>query len=757
MHKTGQITIYILIGIVLLIAIGTTVYLTTKTTLKTTTIIQPESNIKTYITDCLTITGIEALKKLGEHGGYINPADRILSGKKFRFNDNPTESDALYLTPYNDQPVIYWWHLKSPNNCKKCDLTTENAPTLEQEKTQIEQYILQELPRCINNFEPFLKQGYHIKTTDKKIKITMTEADTRITLTMPTTISRGGTETKETTFETIIDIPFKQIHTLATEITKDIALRQRLETTFLHTLAFYSGTDATKLPPTSGITHSATTSAWAVPAVEQNVQQLLASTIPIIHINGTKKQKNLPETPFAKTLYDTFTYTIPNATVTDYAVDFSLIDNKIYFDINPKTQNQLVPDTDKTSFPFDLAPPFQTNYYEFFYDISAPVLIKINAQKALKQTGYNFYLATELNIRKNKNLMQYHIGEGTITPWDANKLKPSVTTTTNQFTKCEPKDEGKNFYCPLNKQTYNETRACAENCGTQTTQTQISEVNETFFCDNEQRLSGTIKITTIDAMSKTPVSQASISNYCGTQLACPTGATNTRGIFRQKMPICHNGLIKITKESYQPYTQPITTETDKREDITAEIMPIKNIPTTIKKAQVSITQDGTKTCCKYSPLSRFEKITLSIKRIQQPWEAPFQTHATYETNSPMPSINLIPGTYEIQATIIDELGFIIPKKCKKADMTTYIPDENKIFKPAILGGLRINNETGYWTISKEALTRTEKIDFTVIKIPTPTCIDTDCIAPPCIGLNELGKTEEYTKQFKNNVWPKLIS
>ncbi|MBI4140429.1 hypothetical protein HY485_01185 [Candidatus Woesearchaeota archaeon] len=757
MHKHAQITLYILIGIVFLLAIGTGIYVTTKTTLKTT-IIQPESNIKTYITDCLTLTSIDALKKLGEHGGYIDPTDTQLSlRKKFNLNENPTESDALYLTPDNDQPVIYWWHLKSKNTCKNCDLTTENTPTLEEEKTQIEQYTLQALPKCLNNFEPFLKQGYHITKGDKKISAAL-ETTVRITLTMPTIISRDGTETKETTFETIIDIPFKQIHTLATEIIKDLALKQRLETLFLHALAFYSGVDATKLPPISEITHSPTTATWTTPAVEQNVQQLLASIMPMIHINGTntKKQKNTPTTPFAKTLYDTFTYNLPNTDTTDYAVDFSLIDNKIYFDINPKTQNQLIPDTDKTSFPFDLAPPFQTNYYEFFYDISAPILIRINTPNALKKTGYNFYVATELNIRKNKNLIQYHLGEGTIQPLNSNSLKPSVTTTTNEFTKCTPKDD-KTFLCQLDGKTYPEIRACSENCRKQTTQNTITEINTTFFCDTNQRTSGTIKITAIDATDKKPVSDAAISYYCGTQLACPAGATNSRGIFRQKMPTCYNGLLKITRDKYHPFTQPITTETDKRMDVTAEIMQIKTIPTTIRKAEVQINPESIRTCCTYSSLNRFEKITLNLKRIpQQPWEAPFNTQAIYEPNNPMPTINLIPGNYEIQATIIDDLGFVIPKKCKRIDLTTYMPDEDKIFKPATLTGLIINNETGYWKIDSTTLAKTEKIDFTAIKIPTPTCIDENCITPPCAGLGELGKTKEYTKQFLDKIWPRII-
>lgn len=742
----GQITIYILLGIVLLAALSTGIYLTTKYALKPTTIAAPQTDIKNYINDCLAIVGTEAIKLLGQHGGYIDPTDPTLTGKAFNLNDDQTESDALFLSPPQDNPVIYWWHLKSKNNCKECELTTENAPALENMLTQVEKYIPREINKCLNNFEPFLKQGYHIQTEQKTTKVIPTETNVRISLTMPTIISRGGTETKETLFETIIDVPLKKIHTIATEIIKDAIRTQRLETAFLHSLAQYSDVDFAKLPPISDITHTSHTVTWNKQLVEQNIRTLLTTTTPSIRI---KTDKNTDSK-------DPFTYTLPNISMQDLSTTFSYLDSSFYFDINPKEKNKLLPDIDRTSFPYDFAAPFQTNYYEFFYDISAPILITITAPQALKKQGYAFYLATELNLRKNKNLLLYHIGEGTIAPLDPNKLEPSVTKTDIEVTKCEQPEQNV-FVCPLDKKTYNETRICHENCHTKQKTTGIANFNTTFFCDENQRLSGAVRIQVIDAITKQPLPNIPVNYYCGKQLACGVGATNSRGLFRQKLPLCKNGIIKIHTEEYYPYANLITTEYGQRLDETVKLEPIKTLKTTIKKAHVTLTPQGTKTCCTYSLISQFENIALTLQRIKEnPWDSSFSAIASYTKDDPTPSISLVPGKYSVQATTIDNLGFIIPKKCKQVDLQTYIPEENIIVKPAMLGGIIINNETGYWKIDSAALAKAEKIDFTIIKIPTPTCLDNACIAPPCVGMDEMGKIDEYTKQFSDKVWPKLL-
>jgi len=765
--RKAQLTMYILFGIIILVATGSAIYLAGKFGLEDVSIEPKEFTIKNYIEDCLQNTGKDAIIKLGEHGGYIDPQDITLSKKQFNLNTNPTRSDALYLSPPNQQPVIYWWHLESENNCNDCKLTTQNMPTIKDQTTQIENYVVTELPKCLNNFEPFLKQAYYINSGNKTAKTMLTETDIKIILTMPTQMSKSGSKIKQETFETTIDVPLKKINLLAQKITQDQITKQRMENLFLHQLAAYSDSDLNKLPPISSVTHTPTRIIWTKPAVEQNVKQLLLSMSPFIKINNTKMTKqNIPKNAIEKGIYESMTYQIENVSSKELSVDFNYLE-QIYFNIGPTSQNKLLPDTDRTSFPLDLAAPFQTNYYEFFYDVSAPILVQIKAQNALNTQGYTFNFGLEMNIRRNKNLAQYYLGEGTIAPWDSTTLTPNVTATSHDFKQCEKLANNK-FKCPIDNSEYNETRFCAQNCKISSTQTTTQKINKSFFCNEEQKISGNIKIVALDATNNNLLQNAAVTYICGTQLACTIGTTNQRGVLRQKLPICYNGLLKITTDGYMPYTELLTTQQDKREDITAKLEQIKTINLSVKKMKIKIARNSTKECCDQDTLNSFEKVILTFERIKEnPWQSQFTDIINYDSSQQKHNIELTPGKYKITAMLVDTLGFAIPKGCKSictstnanGDCTgqTFYPQEDQIFKPAMLGGIIIDEETGFWNLDSKTLDKTKTIEVNVAKLLTPNCIDTtDCLLPNCIGLDELGSVAEYSKKFKSQLLPKVL-
>jgi len=103
--KRGQITVFIIIAILLLIGVSVYIYLSEEKEVKKEA---PEAAkpIFNYVQSCLRNTARSGLRAIGDHGGYIDISD-------FEVNPvNPTEGNAVMFTPGSDLIVPYWYHLR---------------------------------------------------------------------------------------------------------------------------------------------------------------------------------------------------------------------------------------------------------------------------------------------------------------------------------------------------------------------------------------------------------------------------------------------------------------------------------------------------------------------------------------------------------------------------------------------------------------------------------------------------------------------
>src|SRR5512136_1318664 len=103
MTKKGQITVFIIIGILLLAAIGIYIYVSGQQAkapieaaqvqvAEVATEVQP---IQDFVTQCLYLTTKQGLEMLGARGGYIQPTQR--------YNPyEPTEGSAVQFAPESE-------------------------------------------------------------------------------------------------------------------------------------------------------------------------------------------------------------------------------------------------------------------------------------------------------------------------------------------------------------------------------------------------------------------------------------------------------------------------------------------------------------------------------------------------------------------------------------------------------------------------------------------------------------------------------
>src|SRR3989344_8998203 len=201
-NKKSQVTIFIIIGILLISAAGFYYY---SQTIKNP--IEPEVNIvqqqvpvafdpiRQYANDCIYSVASDGVKLIGKQGGYVSLANKTLNMASFTITQNPTESDAVTFTKNSELEIPYWWYLKSSNTCNgNCQFSTKR-PDLRQSdnsiEKQLERYVDLELKSCLNNFKPFEEQGYKITEGGKvKSDVPIASNDVIVSVDYPLTVEK---------------------------------------------------------------------------------------------------------------------------------------------------------------------------------------------------------------------------------------------------------------------------------------------------------------------------------------------------------------------------------------------------------------------------------------------------------------------------------------------------------------------------------------------------------------------------------------
>ncbi len=839
--KKSQITIYIIIGITILLMLSVTIYLAS---IWKPAAVSPENQpIKNYVEECIKQTAADAIIAIGANGGYIKPKDMTISLE-------PAEGDALLISG-TEHALPYWFYMQTPNTCRQCMMESQQ-PTIEEIKKQIDDYVNEHLAEC-TTFEQFNSQEYSFKTGNAKTDTILAEESTRILVNYPVTIEKSSKTTKINDFEAIVDIPLKKICDLASEITRQEKEQAFLESIALHLIAIHTGLEMSKLPPLAAVTHDKAILFWMKPLAAINIQQLLLSYIPMIQLDKTKDAKQIikGESVFESGFYKALHLKILNKYY-PLKTSFAYLDWPAYIDITPSKGDMLTGETHIQEFPYSAAPAFQTNYYEFYYDISAPVLVEIRDANALKGKGYSFNFALELNIRDNKNFIEWNKGQGTIGLWNPENAATEFHETERTQGTCTK--QGNLWYCALAGKTYQKEIECMQACEKTKTSTKKYTPAKKLFSDEEQKLSGEITITAMDSMTKQAVKQAGLIYKCGKYASTILGTTGSDGKLKTKLPLCINGQLSAETEGYAKKIIGLTINPEENREITMNLEPEAEIIVSAKKYPVQIRnireldyslEPMAKLSTSYSDLgswpgfgmaalSGFKDQLLSPAGIGITWEEknykvgkaeknmkiydryccdapeqlgksnkailliekipedlleqPYFKTAMLEPGSAEEKIMLIPGRYKVTGTLIDTEGFVIEPGCMevcteydtgaeyyaeeagkellapdaapssrpKCKKWSNFPEEQITVKPAIRGGVVLDNATGYWNVTRTELNK-GKAEFYLIQTLKPNCtIMQECVLDVCVDVAEMQAANYYSQKYREYLEPRFM-
>lgn len=392
-RKRGQITIFIILGIVILMGSAGYFYIKQKTSnfepntleLRKTTALHP------FVETCLEQKTREALGIIGSTGGYL----------EFPMEMKLDPASYLKLAPFDEAKMPYWWYKGEIRIIPLDD--EDNYWSI---KSQTERYVENNIDECIDNFSSI--NGYDVyKTGDIDVIITFAENDIDVKLKYPIRAVKvpelNEFQLNEYDFFVKVPIRFRKMYELATKIMESENKDYFMEH-FTMDLIALDDTGEKESTPLTNFDFRLKPYSWNIKTIKSELQEILYRNIQYIRFNKTEF------TPFPDTM------------------PYMQVHNSWNFDYEPENNypNMRVAATYDQNWPtrLDISPTkggalrsgntmvggylsfigIQT--WHFNYDISYPVKITIQDDGDRNTDPYTFSYAFIVSIKSNRPYRQ---------------------------------------------------------------------------------------------------------------------------------------------------------------------------------------------------------------------------------------------------------------------------------------------------------------------------------------------------------------
>ena len=724
--RKAQITVFMIIGIILLFSTAVVMYIKNQVAEQLPADFAPAVEevpleaqpVKLYVENCLNKIAEDGFRSLGAHVGYIDPPDPTY-GEKFGVGPIPTESHALSVFGGKKDIVPYWWFLKSPNNClQNCEFYSYRPPLTKAEHSgemsmeeQMQIYIKRNLGRCIQGFQTFKKEGFIIKEKGKpEPEVKFTDKDVAILLNYPIEVSKEGRTTEIKQFFTKSDVNIKGVYELAKQIVDKEVKRKFLEEHSLNLIAMYSkpiGMD--RLPPMSyfNLNPAGEYLIWTRTETQQRMESyVLPPGISMLQILYTANQRR--NVIFDKEGVDRVNTGIMDKTsimvnetpgLENMEVRFAYLDWwPIYLDIN-KGAEVLKP---QSIGPMIIAPLMDLigmDKYRFLYSYSFPVLVTITDPFAFNGDGFKFTFAMEANVRRN---------------------------------------------APMNS-TFRDVPPTPK---------------VSLLCDRDQRNAGPTKVILKEKFTGKPVTGARVEFVAGGE-ACYIGNSeideNGEASVKDKFPV-GIGEIVVKDPDYLPIRVPIFSKMGEEAEHTIELMPIFTVNASVELKALSY-QQGRYVLPEVpiTSMSPKESAVIMLERQDDDEYGDFSSYLMYNITGGPQEMTLVPGTYEVNGYLILKDKIVIPKETKTISIPfkkdKKISVNETVLKNWMEGAVILNNVTGFWTVTENDLLNHNKIKFKMLRWPKPVTHSKEFGPGPALDqVSEHEKTCDIYRQELEPEW-----
>lgn len=206
MQKRGQVSVFIIIGIIAVAAIILMFFLLRSYQEKARSITNPREYLKSQINDirkmvddCISDKTSDVLKKLFDSGGHLNP--------------------VRYASYYDKKITYLCYKVKKDKPCYNMMFTNEDVDN------EIRPFLEGGISNCINNgLGGFKDKDYNVNTGEFSFDFVFDESALLVTVNYPITLTKGNIEEKDEKFNKEIKTNFWKLANVAYSIINDESL-----------------------------------------------------------------------------------------------------------------------------------------------------------------------------------------------------------------------------------------------------------------------------------------------------------------------------------------------------------------------------------------------------------------------------------------------------------------------------------------------------------------------------------------------------
>ncbi|MEM3154314.1 MAG: hypothetical protein QW165_01970 [Candidatus Woesearchaeota archaeon] len=406
MKKRGQITIFIIIGIILVLSIAIGIYFyqqrVTAPIKRIVAVPEEVQQIYDYVATCTEQIAKDGLILQGAQGGYIN-IPPIIDKNPNAFI--PADPAGIAKTPL--------WYYEGE----------DRTPTLEFMQRELAVHVKQNLPACTGNFEAFKERFTITPKSDILPVITYTEEEVIVEVKWQLEVTVQNRLMQLNEFIVSFPLKLKAMHELA---------RQTMETEnrqgWFENLTIDLMTANEKIP-FSGMEISCATKKWHIQDIKKQLQKILYYNLPLIRVANTNypppiaslrtyaslkadakdirkdleanREPDWPENPPADVFEMNRMMLDVGAKRTDLKVAFTYLPNWPLL-VNAQPSSGGILSTANVKGARKYLRFLCINQWHFTYDVIYPVKMQVKDDTAFNGEGYVFQMGFPVIINDNE-------------------------------------------------------------------------------------------------------------------------------------------------------------------------------------------------------------------------------------------------------------------------------------------------------------------------------------------------------------------
>ncbi|MAG47017.1 hypothetical protein CL617_00290 [archaeon] len=380
MEKRGQVTMFIIIGIVIVVALA--VIFTFRGLIFTQEVDQQDREqvlneaikpVKVLVDSCIKELGNNAVELIGLQGGYIDvPEDTEPV--------NPLIPFSRSLDFFNNGVLeIPYWFYETDNGIQEIEV-----PKLEEMETRIENYIEGNINSCLDNTTSFQEYDFS-RFENTNVNAVIGDKSVIIKVKSKLNVNYKELDQEIKDFNVVVESSLGELYKIGKDIFNDQNKNLFFEDKTYDIMSVYKDEI-----PIGGVEFSCGVKTWNYQDIYNDFTEIISANIPQFKITGTNYEDS--------DRFYLWKDVLRNQNYNDVNVNFLYSKQwPTFLDVNPRSGNILRTNNANSGNKNPFLSLLCMQFYNFIYDAKYPILISLTDDR-----GYTFQYPIQVILKNNQ-------------------------------------------------------------------------------------------------------------------------------------------------------------------------------------------------------------------------------------------------------------------------------------------------------------------------------------------------------------------